>query len=144
MQKLTRRREDAKKMNKKVISDQFWDEPEAGRNGVGNGRPEQDLCVFASRRESLFFVSKNGVRCKPVTDRRSGRRRTATTERRCVAGLNRAWVQPRSEASRSTRRRNRPTGSIVPLGREANDGGSDPALKRPDYCQAPLRGGDLW
>ena len=71
MQKLTRRREDAKKMNKKVISDQFWDEPEAGRNGVGNGRPEQDLCVFASRRESLFFVSKNGVRCKPVTDRRS-------------------------------------------------------------------------
>ena len=61
----------SKKMNKKVISDQFWDEPEAGRNGVGNGRPEQDLCVFASRRESLFFVSKNGVRCKPVTDRRS-------------------------------------------------------------------------
>ncbi len=64
-------REDAKKMNKKVISDQFWDEPEAGRNGMGNGRPEQDLCVFASWRESVFFVSKNGVRCKPVTDRRS-------------------------------------------------------------------------
>ena len=50
----------------------------------------QNKTFFASRRESLFFVSKNGVRCKPVTDRRSGRRRTATTECRCVTGLNRA------------------------------------------------------
>ena len=63
----------SKKMNENVIPDQFWDEPEAGRNAVGDGRPEQNLCVFASWRESLFFVPKNGVRCKPVTDRRSGR-----------------------------------------------------------------------
>ena len=45
MQKLTQRRKDAKKRNKNVISDQFWDEPESGRNGVGNGRPEQNLGV---------------------------------------------------------------------------------------------------
>ena len=61
MQKLTQRRKDAKKRNKNVISDQFWDQPESGRNGVGNGRPEQDLCVLASWRESLFFVPKNGA-----------------------------------------------------------------------------------
>ena len=77
MQELTRRREDAKKRNKNVMSDQFWDEPEAGQNGVCNGRPEQNLCGFASLREALFFIHGNGVRCKPVADRRSDRRRTA-------------------------------------------------------------------
>ena len=89
MQELTRRREDAKKRNKNVMSDQFWDEPEAGQNGVGNGRPEQNLCV-APWREALFFIHGNGVRCKPVADRRSGCWRTATTEHPCVTGLNRA------------------------------------------------------
>ncbi len=50
---------------------------------------------------SSFLIPNGRVWLKPVTDRRSGRGRTATTERPCVIGLNRAWVQRRSEASRA-------------------------------------------
>ena len=56
-QGLTRRRGDAE-MNQNIISDQFWGEPEEGRNGVVNGLPEQNLCVFASWREDK--TSDNG------------------------------------------------------------------------------------
>jgi len=46
-------------MNENVISDQFWGEPHEGRNGVVNGRPDENLCVFASWREDKTSKCRN-------------------------------------------------------------------------------------
>jgi len=57
-QGLTRRRGDAE-MNQNIISDQFRGEPHEGRNGVVNGRPNKNLCVFASWREAKSSNNRN-------------------------------------------------------------------------------------
>ena len=58
-QGLTRRRGDAeRKQRGNFISAQFWGEPDEGRNGVVNGLPNKNLCVFASWREAKS--SNNG------------------------------------------------------------------------------------
>ena len=74
----TLRRKD-KEMNQNVISDQFWGEPEAGRNGVLNGCPDKNLCVFASWREDK--TSNNGNSRGDAETRRWGKSPFYSTKR---------------------------------------------------------------